>query len=193
MATNHIADQLLQRFFDGDLRDAQASEVQGHIDGCAQCAASHRSLVVLSEMFRVAAEEAGAGVDFEALYRRVEEGAHAANVTFIDQVKVRWSELIEHQQQIWMPAACSLAVAAAVLLAMNVDGLAGNPPPQVVADGPRVVKPPAPEPQPAMHASMIPTEIVAIDFGSNTGTVFQIDVADGVSTAVVWINDEVEE
>ena len=82
---------------------------------------------------------------------------------------------------------------AAVLLAMNVDGLAGNPPPQVVADGPRVVKPPAPEPQPAMHASMIPTEIVAIDFGSNTGTVFQIDVADGVSTAVVWINDEVEE
>lgn len=191
MATNHIADELLQRFFDGDLRDAQASEVQGHIDGCAQCAASHRSLVVLSEMFRVAAEEAGAGVDFEALYRRVEDGAHTANVSFIDQVKVRVSELIEHQQQLWMPAAGSLAVAAAVLLAMNVDGLVGNPPPPV-ADGPKVVKPPPPEP-PAMHASMIPTEIVAIDFGSNTGTVFQIDVADGVSTAVVWINDEVEE
>jgi hypothetical protein len=31
---------------------------------------------------------------------------------------------------------------------------------------------------------------VQVDFGSNTGTVFEIALADGASTPVVWINDE---
>jgi hypothetical protein len=34
------------------------------------------------------------------------------------------------------------------------------------------------------------SEISQVDFGNSNGTVFEIALADGVSTPVVWINDD---
>jgi hypothetical protein len=34
------------------------------------------------------------------------------------------------------------------------------------------------------------SEVVQVDFGSNAGTVFNIPLADGSSSPVVWINDD---
>jgi hypothetical protein len=34
------------------------------------------------------------------------------------------------------------------------------------------------------------SEISQLDFGESNGTVFEIALADGISTPVVWINDE---
>lgn len=42
-------------------------------------------------------------------------------------------------------------------------------------------------------ASLSRSEVVEIDFGNNAGTVFEIALADGSSTPVVWINDDDEE
>jgi hypothetical protein len=51
--------------------------------------------------------------------------------------------------------------------------------------------PPPPEPPPAPATGS--SEIVQVDFGGNAGTVFEIALADGVSTPVVWINDDVQQ
>ena len=36
--------------------------------------------------------------------------------------------------------------------------------------------------------AMASSEVVNVDFGDQTGTVFEVAVADGVSAPVVWIN-----
>jgi hypothetical protein len=49
----------------------------------------------------------------------------------------------------------------------------------------------APPPKPKVMLAN--SEVVQVDFGDNAGTVFEIALAEGVSTPVVWINDELEE
>jgi hypothetical protein len=44
-----------------------------------------------------------------------------------------------------------------------------------------------------MIAAAANSEVSQVDFGQNTGTVFEVPVDDDVSTPVVWINDEIEE
>lgn len=94
----------------------------------------------------------------------------------------------------WPGLLAVVALAAAALLALALRPADAPPAPiaEVVApvpatpDGPVVVED---EPE-VIVASHRGTEVEAIDFGSNMGTVFQVPGERDVPVAVVWISDE---
>jgi predicted phosphoribosyltransferase len=100
--------------------------------------------------------------------------------------------------RVWAPAG-GLALAAAAALAMvlksseapgeeEITARKGGIAPDVDREklNREEVRIAANEPPAESNAS----EVVQVDFGSNTGTVFEIALADGASTPVVWINED---
>jgi hypothetical protein len=111
-------------------------------------------------------------------------------------------ETLDYQPaRLWVPVG-GTALAAAAAAVMVLRGSAPDPAvemarrsatrderaaqraPMMLAQGPDEAVPEEPTDGPAA------SEIVQVDFGSNTGTVFEIALADGASTPVIWINDE---
>src|SRR5688572_15770614 len=129
-------------------------------------------------MVAFAAEDSARGVDFEALYGRIERGIREQRTPSLsERLSVWWRDLAEQKPgQVWVPAAAALA--AAVVLVVVYRGEPERP----------TARRPAPKPKVAVAAAAINSEIVQVDFGSNAGTVFEIALADGQSTPVVWIN-----
>ena len=178
MTVPHVSDELLQRHYDGELEPAEQLETRKHLADCTSCTARLEALARLSGLIRMAHEDAAAKADFGALFSRIERGLDApeqgggAVVAPSAKARARW----------FRPATASalggLAVAAAVLLMIfqqDADTTETLPDDSgttlAVLDTPR-------------------SEIVHVDFGANAGTVFEIAMADGTSTPVVWINDE---
>jgi anti-sigma factor RsiW len=187
MISGHLEEETLQRYFDGELTDGSGAEVEQHLESCEQCRARRQSLERLHELINVAAEDLAAEVDFDAVYERVTRGVAepqpAAEVVSLGSWRDR---LRASRPQVWVPLAAAAAVAFAVI---------GN----FAAPHEREVARPRPAPKPrvmvaeANVAGQASSEVVQVDFGQNTGTVFEVPVSDDVSTPVVWINDEIED
>jgi anti-sigma factor RsiW len=193
---DHLEEELLNRYFDGELRPARAATVAQHLERCPECSARHQALVALRGMIDMAAEESGRNVDFEALYGRIERGIREQPAPgWLDRVRVYWRDLSEQRPgQVWVPATALLAAAAVLLVWLNAPSPAAGPQAETGAGSsppPTAPVPPPPEPPPAPATGS--SEIVQVDFGGNAGTVFEIALADGVSTPVVWINDDVQQ
>jgi anti-sigma factor RsiW len=153
--TTHLEEELLQRYFDGDLEADEASQVTSHLAECEGCAARHRSLEALRAGVGVMAKENARDIDFEALFGRIERG--------IAETAPRGLRARTRSTRLWMPVVGVLAAAAALMMFLR-----GSPP----------------------NAS---TEIEDVAFGEWGGTVFEVALADGASTKVVWINDDYED
>jgi anti-sigma factor RsiW len=190
----HVEEELLQRYFDGDLQGAPAASVSQHIAGCDDCKKRHVALGELHKLIVMSAEHAALDVDFERAFANIERGTRERPPpSLIERLSVWWRDLIEQRpEQLWAPA-FGAALAAGVLVFVLRDGGSGAgeevaattpkpPAPIVVATAPTV------PPEPVEFAN---TEVVQVDFGSNPGTVYEIALAGGVSTPVVWINDDV--
>jgi len=193
----HLEDELLQRHFDGDLRPGRAAEVKQHLESCTACSERRRALVALHGMVEMAAEQSARDVDFDALYARIEHGIREQRTASLtERLAVRWRDLAEQRPgQLWVPAGAALAAAVVLLMVFR-----GEPAPQQTAQHEQAPAQhdeaagddelaAAPAPQ-AAASSEGSSEVVQIDFGSNAGTVFEIALADGKSTPVVWINDD---
>jgi anti-sigma factor RsiW len=154
--TTHLEEELLQRYFDGDLDAGEASQVASHLAECEACATRERSLAALRVSMGVLAEESARDVDFDALFGRIERG--------IAESAPRGVHANRRPARLWLPAVGVLAAAAALLMFLR-----SGPPP---------------------NSS---TEIEEVAFGEWGGTVFEVALADGASTKVVWINDEYED
>jgi len=154
--TAHIEEELLQRYFDGDLVADEADKVASHLGECEACAGRLRSLQALRVGVGVLAEESARDVDFDALFGRIQRG--------IDESAPRGVHVRGRPRRIWLPAIGVLAAAAALMMFLR-----GGPPPSSS------------------------TEIEEVAFGEWGGTVFEVALADGASTKVVWINDDYED
>jgi anti-sigma factor RsiW len=194
---DHLEEELLNRYFDGELRPARAATVAQHLERCSECSARHQSLASLRGMIDMAAEESGRNVDFEALYGRIERGIREqARPGWRERARVYWRDLSEQRPgQVWVPATGLLAAAAMLLVWIGAPSQSpadpqARPRTRSVPVAPSLGAP-APEPPTALAAGN--SEIVQVDFGGNAGTVFEIALADGVSTPVVWINDDVQQ
>jgi hypothetical protein len=191
----HLEDELLQRHFDGDLRAGPAAEVDRHLRGCTQCSERHRALGVLHRMVEMSAEHSAQGVDFDALYGRIERGIQQQRTPGLgERLAVWWRDLAEQRPgQIWVPAAGALAAAIVLVIVVQDEPAATSAP---RAHAPTTPQEPAqddlqPAPAPgAEGAAAVSSEIVQVDFGSKPGTVYEIALANGMSTPVVWINDD---
>jgi anti-sigma factor RsiW len=172
--------------FDGELAPSEAASVERHLAACNECSARHGSLLRLREMITVSAEQVGSQVDFDAMFGRIEQATRAQPAPgLFERLSVWVKEALEHNpSKVWVPAGVAFAAAAAALLALpEQEEPVARPSPRSYG----------PKPAPMMLAtneSANASEVVQVDFGSNTGTVFEIALADGASTPVVWINDE---
>lgn len=200
MADEHLADEQLQRYADGELSSSQATAASQHIAGCTRCAKAHSSLVQLHRMMGISAEYSAEGVDFDALYRRIERGTRTASEpAFVERLSVWWRELAEHRpQRLWIPAAGAMAAVAALVLLAR----APQPPPRsMVAEQsapqrseplPARAVPVQPQVQPAPQAlASADSQVIELDCGKTCGgTIEEIALADGSSTTVAWIEDD---
>src|SRR4051812_38383214 len=184
---DHVQEELLQQYFDGELAPASAADISRHLEQCDPCADRHRALFALHEAIGRAAEDSAKDVDFEALFARIEQGVREQPAPGLgERTQVWWREQLDQRsRRMWMPAAGAIAAAAVGLLLVG----------RALPTGVQGVSEPAPAP--AETAATEPpnssSEVVQVDFGEGTGTVYEVALDDGNSTPVVWINDEPEQ
>ena len=197
----HVQEDALNMHFDGELAPTEAASVERHLASCGECSKRLHSLQQLREMIMMSAEQVASQVDFDAMFGRVEQGTKIAPVPSLWERGTLWvTESLQHNpMRVWAPAGgLALAAAAALAIALSSSGAGVEGEEEIQARGgiaPDVdreklnrtpVAVAANEPPPESNAS----EVVQVDFGSNTGTVFEIALADGASTPVVWINED---
>ncbi|MFI5305703.1 MAG: anti-sigma factor family protein [Polyangiales bacterium] len=182
MKDEHVEEELLQRYFDGELDAAQKAEVAGHVERCERCAERVRGLSELHRVMGIAAEESARGVDFDALFGRIERGvAEQPRAGVVERLSFAMEERGQRPRQILMPVAVGLAAAAALLLVLRPQ------PPTGQSEGAPVSSPAAAATSSASGTGS--SELDEVDFGAKTGTVY-VPGADGVEALVVWIDDD---
>lgn len=180
-----LDDETLQRYHDGDLSPVEERAVRARIEQDPEAQRRLKELERLGSLIRLAAEEMGSRVDSEALFAGIEAGvqkeAEFGTGTRLRLIVGEWASRRRHV--LWpLAAAAAAAVLAVIVLPARQAGDGETARSVQQREVVRVA-----ENSPAVHGS----HIEDVDFGSNTGTVFEIE-NEGVMTAVVWIADEEE-
>lgn len=188
MVDEPVEDELLQRYFDGELDPAAAAAVAEQLERSAPSRERLRAFAALHSAIDRAVKDDTQGVDFDALFARIEQGVQPRSAPSVAE-RAWWRERMAQQPakpRSWMPAVGALAAAAVLLLAvLRGLSLPHSDDAPVAETGAHKSGAPAP--------STPGSEVVEVDFGSSTGTVFEIALDDGSSTPVVWINDGPEQ
>lgn len=204
MNQGHVEEELLHRYFDGDLHASQATVVEQHLGGCSECSARHRELSELHKMIAVTAQNAMRGVDFDAVYAQIERGIREqrSQPSLLERLSVWVRDLSEQRPaRLWLPVAGGLAAAIVLGMLLRREGPQALPQAEHEVQRAPAAEQAAPEPpqgtptqlrESEAIAAVSSSEIVQVDFGSSAGTVYEISLANGVSTPVVWINDDVQ-
>ena len=123
MQSEHIEDDLLQRYFDGELaaEPHAEAEIRGHLSGCSECEQRHQALGRLHSMFQIAAEEMADSASFAGLYERIEQGIEedrqaGGQNSPVGGFRRFIADLLGKRSQVWMPVTGAAVAAAAVLL-----------------------------------------------------------------------------
>ncbi len=190
MQAEHLDDELLQRHYDGDLDRTEAARADEHLQTCDACASKLAALTHLATLLASDAEHAAANADFAGMFERIEQNI-ARDAGQNSGAKVVSLEARRNKRPMAVASTllAGLAAAAAVVLMVYRPGGGNTIPDEPVAGGsPSGSAQTAPAPTAANAPGH--SEVVQADFGSNAGTVFDISLADGSSTPVVWINDD---
>jgi len=170
-----LDDDLLQRYYDGDLTRDEERSVRAELARSESAQQRLAQLAELTELMRGPVLEAAQGLDSDALFARIQGGIQRQEALgFGERLRLIGSEWYEHKRGVLVPAAASLAAAAAALIILLVPREAQQP-----------------ENGGSMLAQLHGTSVENVDFGQSTGTVFAVD-NEGVSAAVVWISDDEE-
>ncbi|MEM6954161.1 MAG: hypothetical protein AAF411_04175 [Myxococcota bacterium] len=171
-----IDDDKLQRFFDGDLTEGEAKVLQRDIDASDLEGARLDQLARLSDLMRIGVEATQA-IDSNALFERIEAKIEAEPAPRLQVIEG------QKRKRTWGVVAVGLAAAAAVALVFfqsQPTEIAEHPmddPRQVLVEN---------HPEVQVHPPS-GSEVLEVDFGANTGTVFEVEGAEGQPLAVVWI------
>lgn len=197
----HVQDDLLQRYYDGEVEDRQASEVRTHVESCDHCTSRMASLTKLHGMMSAAADEFGDSVHSEALFARIEQGLRAAPAPGLgERLRLWWEDMLEPLQPrgMWVPAVAAVGIGVALFLVVarpgdssesNARGGGEIAMPSPPAGSSPTAPTPAPVEAPAQLAAMLPTVVLSVDAALNTATSFPVEVGEGSSTQVVWIEE----
>ena len=176
----HIDDDKLQKYYDGELSEGEATLVRRDVNASELEQARIRQLDRVGDLVRFSAQERIPDIDSDALFSKIEEGINKTpnpRLHLIDSSKKR--------SQWGVSAAIAIAVAAAITFLLMRQSTE-----EPVAEHPMDEKR---EVLVETHIDIHPpagSEVVGIDFGSNTGTVFQVEGERGQPLAVVWIDEE---
>lgn len=198
MSTPQLDDDKLQRYFDGELRESEADEIRRAIEDSDEEQARLRQLERLRELMRLAADDTAVDLGSDELYAQVREGidrqkraGFGEGLRAVEGGKSGEPQKKTPRRGAWI---AGTAIAAAAAVAIVVMTRPGEP------EQPEVARTEAPtrstSPDKAASPSSVQieapggSEVVEVDFGKNTGTVFEVQGDAGEAIAVVWINDE---
>ena len=203
VGAQHIEDEALQQLHDGALDGADLHATQAHLASCESRAGRGAALGKLQRLIRISADEVSSGIDSDALFARISSGVEAERAAGqAQQIAANdqgsWvTNLFAHR---WVPAAGVMVAAAAAVLLTLYKPIEPEDAPELVnlpagGNAPSEPKPVEPDPLAAVQVapSSVRSEVVEVDFGNHSGTVFDVAMDDGTSTPVVWINDDTGE
>ncbi len=176
-----LDDETLQRFYDGDLSPVEERAVRTRIEQDPRAQQRLADLERLSALIQLAAEEAGSTVDSDAMFGEIEKGIEEGRGRGLRVVGGGWFSERRRVLYPLMAAAAAAAIGVVTLTARDAgdEATARSRSPQ---ERTRYAEQMG---SPKVHG----TRVENVDFGSSTGTVFEIE-SEGVATAVVWIADE---
>ncbi len=164
-----VDNEQLQRLFDGELSTQEAAEVQRELESSPQATTELQQLAQIRSAMQEAATEWASQVDSDALFGSIErELDRAQSAPALKVISGGGAK------RVYQGLGFGLAAAAAILLAVFTWPESGS----IRPDAPAV-------------AVTRGSEVLEVDFGTNTGTVFEVKGAVGQPLAVVWIDDEV--
>lgn len=184
----HLDDDKLQRLFDDDLTEGEAILVRRDVESSDLEKARLAQLERLGDLVRLAADDMSADLDADALFAKIDEGIKAS-----PNPRLRVIEGEKQRQKAGVAVAIAVAIAAAVTLVLLLkpaeENVAGRHPMdtrrEAVAQQVQIE-------DPELHIVHPPggSQVLDVDFGSNTGTHFSVMGDHGEPLAVVWIDEE---
>lgn len=188
MATE-LDDETLQRFYDGDLSPVEERVVRSRVEQDPNAQKRLQELERLSALIQLAADEVGSTVDSDAMFDNIAKqlDADAERGGGLRMVAGGW--FAEHRR-VLLPLVGVAAAAAFAVIALTPRDAGDDTAARAAQkrERTRIAEVTPAEAPSTVHG----TRVENVDFGKNTGTVFEIDTA-GVATAVVWIAEDEEE
>jgi len=172
MESPKTEDEKLQMFFDGELAPQEEAAVRRSLEGSPEGMARLREWEQLREAMKSVSKDWAGEINSDALFARIEAEISAPVVPTEQPEREQPALRVvpgKRERRVWGGVATGFAAAAAIFLA--VMAWPGEP----TVDSVPVVR---------------GSEVLEVDFGSNTGTIFEVEGGAGQSLAVVWIDDE---
>lgn len=176
----------LQEYFDGELSEAEVVAIEESLT--KEQSEDLRQYQQLGDFVRLASDEWSKDLSPDSMFSNIESGLKQTQSM---HPRLQVIEGAKNTRRNVAVAATVFAMAAAAALffwtqSPSSDGVATHTDDSVESDAPVHVE----EDHPVeVHASA-GSEVVEVDFGSNTGTVFEVEGSMGQPLAVVWITDE---
>lgn len=177
MQRSNTEDEKLQMFFDGELAPEEEIAVRRDLEGSPEAMAQLREWKQLREGMKSISADWSKKVDSEALFGRI-QAQIGSPTREVEPSKRDRPELRvvpgRRERRIWGGVATGFAAAAVIFLAVMAWPKSRPGPTDLAGAGTRTRG----------------SEVLEADFGSNTGTIFEVEGGAGESLAVVWIDDE---
>mgnify|MGYP001815196344 FL=1 len=165
-------DEKLQMLFDGELAPEEEAALRRSLEDSPEGMAQLRDWEKLRNAMQTASSQWAGGIDSDALFARIEAELIAPEAPVVPiQSEAPVLRMVPggRERRIWGAVAGGLAAAAAIFLAVMTWPGGSTPTGAPIARG---------------------SEVLEVDFGSNTGTIFEVEGGAGEMLAVVWIVDE---
>jgi len=171
MQSAKTEDDRLQIFFDGELAPEEEAAVRRDLQSSAEGKAQLREWEQIRDAMKTVSSEWSGAIDSAALFARIEAEISAPAVPEPKVVAPPVLRVVPggRERRVWGAVATGFAAAAAIFLAVVAWPGEEAPPGDEMARG---------------------TEVLEVDFGANTGTIFNVEGGAGESLAVIWIDDE---
>ncbi|MGB3051827.1 MAG: hypothetical protein WBB42_12560 [Polyangiales bacterium] len=165
-------DEKLQMFFDGELAPEEEAAVRRSLEASPESSAQLREWEQLRVAMKSVSADWAGEIDSDALFARIEAELSAPVIPIDRPVQPPALRAVPggQERRVWGAAAIGFAAAAAIFLV--------------------VIASPEGAPQGGAPAVTRGSEVLEVDFGANTGTIFEVEGGAGESLAVVWIDDE---
>jgi len=172
MESAKTEDETLQMFFDGELAPEEEAAVRRSLEASPEGSAQLREWEQLRVAMKSVSADWGAQIDSDALFARIEADLSAPVIPIDRPAPAPAFREVPagRERRVWGAAAIGFAAAAAIFLAVFAS--------------------PKGAPEEGAPTVARGSEVLEVDFGTNTGTIFEVQGGAGESLAVVWIDDE---
>ena len=169
-------DQKLQMFFDGELPPEEEAALRRSMESTPEGMAQIREWAQIREAIQTASADWTGEIDSDSLFARIEAEVSAPVIPIEPARRAKQPVRAVpggRERRVWGAVAAGFAAAAAIFLAVMARPTTHQDPNGVTAG-----------------ARTRGSEVLKVDFGTNTGTIFEVEGGAGESLAVVWIDDE---